>query len=276
MMSVNLFKLLHGGQVKSSELECVLQEHYRDARGAEAHAVIYPGRDDYSVKLTYTKRGILKRIDPGPAFTEADLTLLKERVEQDLLADRGYKIVTTTLFAGAPVRGYFRCDDFQIIGMPEGFQLLPGFTQHPFVLQYNYPHSPCGWVTGQRVQLRREEIELFLCGMLKGQITAPRDCRRHWVLVPHDNERFTSEYLQEGYLGSTLPGPPDSFTSVGSVEPIPTSPPNNYYQHIPNGSSRSQPRDSNDPGNALRLVRRLEDATPRSFSSSLLLVETFS
>ncbi|PTU30313.1 HEPN domain-containing protein [Stenotrophobium rhamnosiphilum] len=233
MTERNILNEIGGQGLDQLELEQLIFNYYSHGSAQGPDLVSYgrtQGED--AVRISYSKRGKLQAISPGPNWQESDLEVLHLRIAEELRRDHGQGVNRKILFCAVPVIGTFRYKDvFQILPCPPDAP-MPGHPtgDHPFVLEIAFSKSSSASINSLRYGRAARNLEL-LCVILLPWISSGISNRviKRWVVL-HDEPTRSSKniYTQEGYW-ITLPGPTNAFSDVSNLPALNRHPDNDYY-----------------------------------------------
>src|SRR5437868_2634138 len=139
-MSINVNNRLHATEVDPDELEYIVLSFFgRGSNGGSRKPRYFKeNNEDSYIEFEYGKRGNLLKITAQPTVAEADLNVIRERVQQKLIDNQVEKIGQSVAFSTPSIKGYFRYDDLFQINLTLELPLDAHPLQFPFVLHYRY------------------------------------------------------------------------------------------------------------------------------------------
>ena len=240
----DFFNALHVDEVDQSELELVIQSHFRFAHAPNPYEIRYGPHDPHeqpppALIVRYgRKSGRITNIEPGPSLGSDDITQIAEKVQALLLNASEFCIGQVVMFSRLPLNGWFRYRDrFQLIPVPPeaprpdpGMWAVGGF---PLLLQYRFAGSPDPSLQNLRRFNTHRELEL-LCSALSQHIEGaiPPMVRYHWFTrTSGDPPQQFTEFGPEGYGWPAFSGGlAPEYSSVDAWKVVRRIPHEEYYQ----------------------------------------------
>jgi hypothetical protein len=191
-----------------SDALVVLGSHFQLASQTGDEPVVrYSQGGRPAISLSFTSKGRVGAIEPGPGLRDDDL----ERLLAAFRALRPRHVMAVVIFATVPTVGRWRYRDrFQLFPMPSGAPRPPlGFGGvHPLMLEVAYDGSEHDRVDEHRGAAATREINRLLSAVLRGaEDRLGHFVRLDWVVVPSTGDDGT-EQLQSyfGRIGYFLEG----------------------------------------------------------------------
>jgi hypothetical protein len=250
----NILPLFLSLGVPYEDLPALVQRHFRHSQHQPGtDNVLYPG-EPYALKLIYKDDGILQAAEVGSVLTEGDFEAISTMIRSEYPADCPQGIGGAVLFSNAPIQGWWRYRDvFQMLPLPDSAP-KPSFlvAEQPFNLEFSYSKVTDGHVNIQRRSRQTRKLELLLHVLLRPAINNPYfkfigTDGWAWVLPRPDEDSTVSAYCPKLYTFPDLVVAPDSFSDVGSIQPMVLLDPQTYYAEIGISSAGFKaPRDLED------------------------------
>ena len=219
-MENNLIRDLLPAGAEDDELLQLFQHHYGSARSTPDNDVVYPNTEKFALRVQ-CKSGKISDIEPGPGFSNEELTILKAKVASELVASPATKIERTILFSSHPVKGCHRSGVHLQMGEAPESAPKPAVMKadHPFVFEFPLRQSSDPFITIQRRSRQSLEWTWFLNAVLRTRIKAigPR-ADYHWVASLSGNKTPTQADViwgQEFYTIDGFKTQDDGFSACG-------------------------------------------------------------
>jgi hypothetical protein len=234
----HILQLVENGELPEEELRQILFSYVRGARYdyRPTSGVEYVDEHE-NVLLTATyDDDALTGLLAGPCLTEDMVEAIGRDVDR-AVADNGFQIWRTVLFAWKKTEGYWRYGDrFQILPVPAEAP-RPGWlvAEHPLVLEVRYRKSVTGTLDHIRAQHETRTAALLLALLVEfGIHPQSRFAAHQWVLAvdqPPPDMKMHSEFLQVGYYFDSFTTVSDDFTdpAVSQCEVVPDQ---EYFKHF--------------------------------------------
>jgi hypothetical protein len=216
-----LWTALLADQVDHSELQQVIQGHFRTASQPGLREIVYPGDNRYAIKLVYAKTDQLTDIEAGELLTSELEEKLSRAVKEALLEPAGYRVHRQVFFADQKLAGSWRYRDwFQLVPVSATApQLDCVFGDHPFILEVRVAASRDPGILNLRAGRAMREALLLLGGLAESSIhgLSARTFCGSWVTLP--GEARQPAYLYPAYPS---PAPPssDDFAAPDARAPV--------------------------------------------------------
>jgi hypothetical protein len=224
-------KELQLGVVDPDELTWVITSELGHSQAGRDDEVIFSADQNgpCALSLHYDKKGVLRDVRTGPAFTDQLLEAISGRVESALLADEWTVVRRNVMFSGQVVEGYWKHGDvLQMLPAPTEFPKPPqAFGDHPFILEFPVRASPDPFLEAVRATRRSNELRLVLSAVCLGRITVSSNARQHWAMVfprdmTDDSAEVETRWVQEGYSPPTFSAREHEFSvATDRLEVIP-------------------------------------------------------
>lgn len=220
-----LLKELRDLRVADSDLETALGYYFPFSR-SEGGSVDYFADGEFALSATYTGRGTLSELRPGPWLSEANLEDLRRSIRESLLTTV-WRIARSVQFGLIPVEGAWRYRDrFQVLPVPPEAPKSPQLmTNQPFILEVRYAgvQDPIenALLEASRAAEAVTEAGLLLAGLVPriGFARGPRSVHA-WARELGPGAVDHSKWIQLGY---TFPGfytRADTFADASSYPPM--------------------------------------------------------
>lgn len=239
-MSAELLQKLRLAQADPSEAESLLCSHFGHSQTLD-NVVSFQrraadglhGHDVLRLHFGTTRKtfGKIVDVEPGPAFEDADVPLIADKVDMHLLAMSEREITRRVLFSLIRVIGAYRYrDKFQILPAPSTSpQPRNRIIDHqPFLLEVAYTASLDRSVGFARAHRAEHETELLLCLLLdpsvwgNGRNTTYQWAQDDWADPPQ------TVFARVGYPTPPPPFAP-GFAPIDTYDPLKHKDANVYY-----------------------------------------------
>lgn len=197
------------------------------------------GREpDLEVHLTKEKRGKQRRILKILVRARARGLLggVVESVTSALQSD-GTTVGRETMLGWQPVAGAFRSEaaGVQILPISDLGSEIPGWIEHPFLLEFRFPTSTDVNLKNYRRERRATQIFLLLNLALKGTVRRRKSERRLAWAVPHGEHGSAERSIPVvlGYRQSGMSFEPGAFVDIEGLAPIEEVPEEEFYRRPP-------------------------------------------
>jgi hypothetical protein len=217
-MSTELLAALRLASANPTEVESLLLSHFGHSQ-TQDNVVSFQRRSDDgfhgddTLRLHFgtTKKsfGRIVDVEAGPAFDQADVPIIAEKVDTHLLATAEREVTRRVLFSYVPVPGAYRHSDrFQILPMPpESPRPRNQIMDHqPFVLEVAYNASRDRSVSLARAHRVVHETVLLLGLLLEPPVFASSVSTTYQWVVNDWSDDPRPIFARNGY-----PTPPPAF-----------------------------------------------------------------
>jgi hypothetical protein len=231
----DLWQRLGAERLAANDFAAILSDHFGQSSQQDPSVVTYGDDERPALRLHY-KHDALRRIEAGPALTDADVEAVAAVVEGETTQTE-VKIHRAVLFAWVPTTGWFRYRDrFQLLPVPpEAPQPQQLLADHPFIAEFPVRQSNVVGVRWTRETTAEQEVRLLLGGLLWSGVTGQRwqvagawvsPGRRDGETVPlNDGVMFARLYY--GFDGSENVA--DDFSPTTNLRPVPVEPDDVHY-----------------------------------------------
>ena len=195
---------LNIGRVDDGELATVLTLTFPRGAQLQSGEVEYRTVDDeVAITLAYTE-GAIRNSFAGPALTEELLEKAASSIKDALLDEEVRRICRWPAFSsGKSVEGSWRYQDEWQIGpaplvAPRANEIS---SDHPFLLDFQFRDSANHIIRQQRYRARAADLLLMLNLFSVSPIWSYGSrVRKHWVLVPQEDNSTKTVWAQEGHF----------------------------------------------------------------------------
>lgn len=238
MSSRDLYDAFRVDLVDQSELEQLLQSHFRNAISDSPDVVCYShdGNKEPALTLRYSDDDEIAHIEAGPSLRLDDIPQVVDKITRFLLTATESHIGQVVLFAPLATTKWFRYRDvFQILPVPAEAPRPPFLMgDHPLLLQYKVEGSEDQVISMIRRQRIGRELEL-LCTALTTYVHGGigNISRHHWVLTNIENpSEWQSAFLQEMYTWPGANAITQGYGDVSGIDPMDLTPAATYNARI--------------------------------------------
>ena len=234
--SQRLRAALHLDEVDPEDLVEVLNWHFGGARNEQPREIGFPQSGDAVLTLRFSKdMRSCDQVVAGPGLDEKTVGEVEEKVRSELLSSTEDQVGVAVLFSLEQVTGVWRYKDrLQLSPVPpEAPRPAFSYADHPSLLEFTYAASNQPMLNGRRKQRAATRWARRLNVLVEpGLEMLDLRARHRWVLVPQDDGKMRSAFLQEGYwLPEGMTFDP-KVMSLPEYPPIERVEPSQYYSRF--------------------------------------------
>ena len=153
------------------------------------------------ISIRYRDRRIVE-IKPGPAFDSDEWEQIVRDFEGDFL-NGPLKTGRNFSFCSSRVKGAWRGQKSEVQVLPPPIEAPQSYAEHPFILEFPVQTSAHSPITYRRLFREHRRITLLLNLLCIDRMSADSTPNEHcWALVPEDNSRNSTKYVQLSYMES--------------------------------------------------------------------------
>ncbi len=229
-MNIDVTNRFRAKEVDQDELEYIVLSFFGRGSNAGTRRPRYfkENNEDSYIEFEYGNHGNLLKITAQPTVSEADLNVIRARVQQTLIDNQVEKTGQSVAFSLPPMKGYFRYGElFQInptLELPPNTHPL----QFPFVLQYRFKCCDNPAINHRRKLAALTRYTRYLNVIANGIVEPPpRYTEQQWVYA---DDMKSSIWKQVGYIPSNTLEDLEAFTPFDDAQRIDILEPGDYYQ----------------------------------------------